>query len=187
MQLARTILPLGEMTKPEVRQHALRFSLPVADKKDSQDLCFLGGDDYRMFLQQYAPESMQPGNIVTTSGEVIGEHTGLAAYTIGQRKNIGISDTEPYYVISKDMTKNRLVVGKKPELFVSKITINDTNWVTGIFPGHNFMADVMVRYRAKMQEAEIAVNNANGATIQFADSARDVTPVSWLRFTREMK
>ena len=98
-QLSRTLFPVGEYAKTEVREIAARFGLPTASKKDSQDLCFLGDNDYRRFLREHAPEVMNAGPIVRRGGEVVGEHGGLANYTIGQRKGLGVYGAEPLYVI----------------------------------------------------------------------------------------
>jgi tRNA-specific 2-thiouridylase len=115
-QLQHALFPVGEFTKPEVRQIAERFGLPTASKKDSQDLCFLGDGDYRRFLDQYAPEVMVAGPIKRTSGEVVGEHGGLANYTIGQRKGLGVHAPEPLNVVGMNPQANALIVGTADEL-----------------------------------------------------------------------
>ena len=110
--LEQTLFPLGGFSKPQVREMAKKMMLPVAEKPDSQDLCFLGVDDYRKFLLRHAPDVEKPGPIYAADGELIGEHRGLAFYTIGQRKGLGISSPEPFYVIAKDEQRNALLVGK---------------------------------------------------------------------------
>ena len=101
-QLRRAVFPIGELQKSEVRELAEKFGLPSASVKDSQDLCFLAGTDYPNFFTRYAPQSVDPGEIVTRDGEVLGNHNGLAFYTIGQRKGLGIAHPEPLYVLEKD-------------------------------------------------------------------------------------
>lgn len=100
-QLQHTLLPIGEYTKPQVRQFARDFGLPVAERQDSQDLCFLAGQNYRDFLVRHAPDVLRTGKIMTTKGQVVGEHHGLGFYTIGQRKGLGIYSSHPYYVVDK--------------------------------------------------------------------------------------
>ncbi len=102
-KLRQTLFPVGGYTKPEVRDIARRFNLPVASRADSQDLCFLASQDYRQFLSRHAPQTAHPGLIVSQAGDVMGQHQGLANYTIGQRKGLGIAAPEPYYVIKKEI------------------------------------------------------------------------------------
>src|SRR5262249_20184667 len=101
-QLSKAMFPVGEYTKPQVRELAAKFGLPTASKHDSQDLCFVADGDYRRFLRQHRPEVAQPGPIMTRTGEIVGQHTGLANYTIGQRKGLGVYAAEPLFVLQKD-------------------------------------------------------------------------------------
>jgi tRNA-specific 2-thiouridylase len=174
-QLQKTLLPLGEMTKSEVRLHARRFHLPVAEKHDSQDLCFLGDEDYRDFLVKYAPESLRPGKITTMDGREIGDHEGLAAYTIGQRKGIRIADTDAYYVMEKDYERNVLIVGKKFQLGKKEIMIKDFHWINDENIDKDFTAEVMVRYRASLHPAIIRISDDNGIQIHFDIPVQDIT------------
>src|SRR5271157_4264636 len=109
-KLKRALFPVGEYAKPEIRKIAESFGLPTASRPDIQDLCFLAGDDYRNFLQRNAAEMLKPGRIVTRDGEVVGEHIGLANYTIGQRKGLGISSPVPLYVLGKNTVANTVIV-----------------------------------------------------------------------------
>jgi len=172
-QLRKTLLPLGDLTKKEVRAHATRLQLPVAEKADSQDLCFLGDSNYREFLKKYRPESLAAGPIMTSDGEVKGEHKGLAAYTIGQRKGIGIADQEPYYVVAKDITKNALIVGKKADLKVSRFMAVDFNWI-GSIPKVEFSAEVMIRYRATRSAALIKTVEPGKVLVQMEEGRPDI-------------
>ncbi len=174
-QLQKTLLPLGEMTKSEVRQHARRFHLPVAEKHDSQDLCFLGDENYRDFLMKYAPGCLHPGKITTLDGKEIGDHDGLAAYTIGQRKGIRIADTDPYYVIDKEYKSNTLIVGKRFQLGKKEIMINDFHWINNENVDKDFTAEVMVRYRANLHPALIRISHNNDVQIHFDVPVRDIT------------
>ena len=133
-QLAHALFPLGELTKPEVRSLARQFDLPVADRPESQDLCFLGQGDYRSFLVRNAPEVQRTGQVFDLSGNILGEHDGLAFYTIGQRKGLGLSSAQPMYVIEKDMKHNSLVVGPQEALGKSDFDAVSVNWTDGVPP-----------------------------------------------------
>jgi tRNA-specific 2-thiouridylase len=175
-QLAKAIFPVGEYTKPEVRVLAEKFKLPAAHIKDSQDLCFLAGTDYQGFLQRFAPQSISPGQIVTTSGEVIGEHNGLAFYTIGQRKGLGIAHREPLYVIKKDIETNTLVVGTKGEMGTQELTAGSVNWVSGQPRTAPFDAEVKIRYSAKFVPGVVSPSENGQFKVKFLHPLRDITP-----------
>ncbi len=175
-QLSHTLFPVGEYAKPEVRQIAARFGLPTASKKDSQDLCFLGDGDYRRFLRDNAPEVMNAGPIVRRDGAVIGEHSGLANYTIGQRKGLGITSAEPMYVIGTNPYRNALIVGTADELGGSELTAKRVNWVSGVAPGAPFEAQVKIRYKAKPVPATITPLPDSRMQVRFGEPLRDITP-----------
>jgi tRNA-specific 2-thiouridylase len=166
-ELARTLFPIGEYTKDEVRQLAARFQLPVARKGESQDLCFLGDGDYRRFLDQYAPHLSRPGPIVTSGGEEVGRHEGLPHYTIGQRKGLGLSGGQPLFVLAKDTARNALVVGGRDELGQRELLIRDVNWVAGESPGGAIRAQVKIRYKAWPVEATVTPLAGERATVVF--------------------
>jgi tRNA-specific 2-thiouridylase len=177
-QLQNTLLPLGLMTKAEVRTYAQKLKLPVADRQDSQDLCFLGTVDYRDFLERFAQSdsASKPGDIVNTQGEVIGQHDGLHRYTIGQRKGIRVASSEPYYVIDKDIEHNRLVVGYAEEAGRKQLFAKSANWVTGNPPEEGGMYDVMIRYRTKPAQAELFALHDETFRLKFNKELRGVTP-----------
>lgn len=175
-QLQCSIFPIGAYPKTEIRALARKFNLPVADKADSQDLCFLSGGDYRDFLREYAPQTTQPGEIVTRTGEVLGAHQGLAYYTIGQRKGLGVSSPVPLYVLGKNSARNQLVVGKKEELGSQTARVDEINWIAGKAPKDSFRAEVKIRYTAQEAWAEIQPINGNQAQITFDAPQRDITP-----------
>ncbi|MBI5825382.1 MAG: tRNA 2-thiouridine(34) synthase MnmA [Chloroflexi bacterium] len=174
-QLAHALFPVGEYPKPEIRRLASDFGLPTASRADSQDLCFLAGDDYRNFLQRNAAEILQPGNIETRDGTVIGQHNGLANYTIGQRKGLGIASPAPLYVITKHAPRNTLIVGTQEELGVTEITARDVNWMNGETPREPFRAEVKIRYTAKEAEAWVSPMEGNQASVKFEAPVRDAT------------
>jgi tRNA-uridine 2-sulfurtransferase len=175
-QLQHALFPVGEYSKPEVRQIAERFGLPTASKKDSQDLCFLGDGDYRRFLGQYAPDVMVAGPIVRKNGEIVGEHYGLANYTIGQRKGLGVHAPEPLYVIGMNPVRNALVVGTSDELGGTQLTARRVNWVRGEIPTKPFHAEVKIRYKAKPTPALIEPLDEDRFCATLDQPLRDITP-----------
>ncbi len=174
--LKHTLFPIGDYPKAEVRVMAARYGLPTASKKDSQDLCFLGDGDYRRFLVDHAPDVMQPGPIVLRNGEVIGEHNGLANYTIGQRKGLGVHYPEPLYVIATNPYRNALVVGVRDELGQDTLTAKRVNWVSDEPPLAPFRAGVKIRYKAKSAPALIEPLADDRVRIIFDEPLRGITP-----------
>ncbi|MCZ7668338.1 MAG: hypothetical protein M5U34_14695 [Chloroflexi bacterium] len=159
--LAHVLFPVGEYTKPAVRQLAQKFNLPVASKSESQDLCFLGDGDYRRFLREYSPQAEETGPILDTAGRELGQHQGLPAYTIGQRKGLGISTPEPVFVLRKDITHNALIVGTRSELGQDSLVARDVNWLAGSPPPPEWIVDVKIRYKAAPVPAQVE-KMANG-------------------------
>lgn len=174
-QLQHSIFPLGEMEKSRVRELARQFSLPVAERADSQDLCFLAGGDYREFLSNYAPAEAKPGKIVNRAGEILGEHPGLAGYTIGQRKGLGIAAPEPLYVLEKDLVGNRLIVGYENELGRSSLKTGTVNWISGAAPATDLRVQVKIRYRADYAWGIVHATADGSATVEFDRPLRDIT------------
>jgi tRNA-specific 2-thiouridylase len=182
-KLAKALFPVGEYPKPEIRKLAGTFGLPTAVRSDSQDLCFLAGEDYREFLRRNAPEIGRPGPILTRDGKALGEHQGLAYYTIGQRKGLGIASPVPLYVLAKETATNTLVVGSEEELGSRELIAKDVNWISGEAPKESFRAEVKTRYTAREAWAEIMPLEVNqpGDTfhslrVRFDAPQRDITP-----------
>jgi tRNA-specific 2-thiouridylase len=173
-KLRHALFPVGEYTKPEIRQIAERHGLPTASRKDSQDLCFLAGEDYRNFLQRNAPEMLQSGEIVTRDGKSLGAHTGLANYTIGQRKGLGVASSVPLYVLGKNAADNTVVVGTLEELGSSELYARNASWVLGT-PRESFRAEVKIRYTAKEAEAWVSPIGEDQARVTFDAPQRDIT------------
>ena len=174
--LLSTIFPLAELSKAEVRQLAREFSLPVADRPDSQDLCFVGQGDYRDFLRKKLPNAVKPGPILNQDGERLGEHAGLADYTIGQRKGLGIAGTEPYYVIQKNIENNTLVVGFKADLGRTKFYTHTINWIAGSAPAEPFPAEIKTRYKSRPIPGQVTPLPDHQAGIILEEPAPDITP-----------
>jgi tRNA-uridine 2-sulfurtransferase len=183
-QLARVAFPLAEMKKPEVRRIAREAGLPVAEKKDSTGICFIGERPFREFLNRYLPRT--PGPMRTPEGRVIGEHIGLAFYTIGQRKGIGIGGMkdayapgEPWYVAAKDMARNELVVVQghdHPLLRCRSVVAEDLAWVAGDPPSTRRDYAAKTRYRQADARCHIARLDADALTVEFDSPQWAVTP-----------
>ncbi len=176
VKLRQSLFPVGEYPKSEIREMAQKYDLPVASRADSQDLCFLAGGDYRDFLREYAPQTTQPGEIVASDGVVLGEHEGLAFYTIGQRKGLGIAAPAPLYVLAKNVATNQLLVGTADELGSQEMNVDKINWIAGRAPDEPIRAEVKIRYAAKEAWAEIVPIGASQAQITFDAPQRDITP-----------
>jgi len=174
--LAHTLFPVGAYLKSEVRDIALRFGLPAAQRRDSQDLCFLAGGDYRDFLVRNNNLPENPGPILNNAGEVLGQHRGLAFYTIGQRKGLAISHPFPLYVLEKDYQHNALVVGTSEQLGSQELYADRVNWISGAPPRQAFMAQVKIRYRAKDIPGEVFPLDDQRIQIKFSTPVRDITP-----------
>ncbi len=174
-QLSKTMLPLGTMKKTEVRDIARDNRILTAEKPDSQDLCFLAGEDYRKFLRRNATNIFVRGPIKDTSGKILGEHTGLADYTIGQRKGLGAIQ-EPYYVVRKEIESNTLVIGKENDLGSDTFVMKDVNWIIDISNGIPLEAEVKIRYKAAPMPAVISTRGDGAICVQFNRKLRDITP-----------
>lgn len=175
-KLRHSLFPVGELQKAEVREIARRLVLAPAERPDSQDLCFLAGGDYREFLGRLAPETLKSGPILNPSGQVIGEHQGLARYTIGQRKDLGLSSSEPLYVLEKDPRTNALRVGAASALGRSELCAVELNWVSGHAPEFPFDAGVKIRYKAKEVPARVELIDQDRVKVRFMQPLRDITP-----------
>ena len=174
--LAQVLFPVGAYTKPQVRVLATERGLPTAARGESQDLCFIEDGDYRRFLAANAPEAMRPGPIVDTRGRKLGEHSGLPAYTIGQRGGLGIAAAQPLYVLELDLAHNTLVVGPGAELGRSWLRTGPINWIAGEPPSGTFEAEAQIRYRATPAPASITPVTDGAAEARFDVPLRDITP-----------
>ena len=174
--LRKTYFPLGELTKDQVRQLAKDFSLPVADRPDSQDLCFVGEGDYREFLRKTDPSLIKPGPILDLNGNRIGEHNGLVDFTIGQRKGLRISGSAPYYVVDKDPEKNALIIGLRTDLGRREFFADQVNWIAGDRFSEPREAMIKIRYKSKETPGVISPQEKNSVKIQLYESLPDITP-----------
>ncbi len=155
-QLKHCLFPIGEYTKTEVRAIAKKLDLPTADKPDSQGVCFIGEFDMAEFLKKYIPQ--RKGRVLTTSGKVAGEHSGVEFYTIGQREGLHIGGGIPYYVTEKNTATNTLVVAEGPydeKLFQGELVASDANWISGSPPRIPFTCEARIRYRQPLQSCRV--------------------------------
>jgi len=169
-QLARTILPLGGHTKAQVRRIAREAGLPVAERDESQDICFIPDGDHGAFLQSRVVST--PGPIVDLAGNALGEHRGLIHYTVGQRKGLGIGAEERLFVIRKDPERNALIVGPRESALTDECLLDELNWVSIPAPpeGQTLHGQVEVRYRTRPIAAELSIL-PEGARVRLREPA----------------
>jgi len=174
--LRHLLFPLGDYTKEQVREMARQRGLPVADRAESQDLCFTANGDYRKFLQREVPEAVRPGPIVDRSGQALGQHKGLPFYTIGQRRGLGIAAPEALYVLEMDAARNALVVGTAAELGRTKLTASQVSYVSGETPSRPQRVKARIRYKAREAPAWLTGLPGDRAALHFDHPLRDITP-----------
>jgi tRNA-uridine 2-sulfurtransferase len=179
-QLALSEFPLGELTKDEVREIARRTGLPVAEKPESMELCFVPNGNYVQFIEAYsrdrgAPLADADGDIVTEDGTVIGRHTGVHQFTIGQRKGLGFSAGKPLYVLSIDREGNRVVVGDDQALRSTSCDVHQVNWISHVASSESVRASVKIRHKHIPAEATVTPIGADAVRVVFDAPQRAVT------------
>ncbi len=180
-QLSRTMFPLGEYPKTEVREIARRLAVPVAEKSDSQEICFVPNGDYAAFIDAYFREQgLQPsaegGEIVHEDGQVLGRHGGVHHFTVGQRKGLGIATGEPLYVISTQAGSQRVVVGRDDHLLRDRFEVSQVNWISIAEPAGPVRAHVRIRNKHIPAPATVQALPDGRAAIRFDQPQRAVTP-----------
>jgi len=180
-QLSRSEFPLGELSKDEVRNLARRVNLPVAEKPESMELCFVPNGNYVQFIHAYASEIGKPvedreGDIVTRENQVIGRHNGVHNYTIGQRKGLGFSTGKPVYVLAIDTENNRVIVGEDEALHRTDLEIENVNWVSLAEQSRTFRAQVKIRHKHEPGAATIEALPDFKARVRFEEPQRAITP-----------
>ena len=181
-ELEKTLFPVGEIAKPEVRALAEQHDLSTAKKKDSTGICFIGERRFKDFLQQYLPA--QPGDIHSVDGEYLGRHQGLMYHTIGQRQGLGIGGRHdgsgaPWYVAGKELDSNTLIVvqgHEHPALFHQSLRASQLRWIAGQAPSAPLRCQAKIRYRQHDQACVLETLDARGATIRFSEPQRAITP-----------
>ncbi len=185
-QLEKAMFPIGELEKPHLREIAAQAGLATAAKKDSTGVCFIGERNFKKFLMQYIPAN--PGEMVDLDGKVVGHHDGLMYYTIGQRRGLGIGgrndgNGESWFVIAKDMEKNRLIVqqGEREELFSTALSSDKINFISGEAPAKQFECTAKFRYRQPDQKVRVTMHG-EGCTVDFYEPQRAITEGQWVVF-----
>jgi tRNA-specific 2-thiouridylase len=184
-QLAHALFPLGDYTKSEVRDMAHSRGLPVFNRADSQDLCFLGNGDYREFLSRHAPGAAQPGPILDTAGRTVGQHRGLLYFTIGQRKGLGIAAPQALYVLELEPARNAVIVGTAEELGRHELTAVDVSYVSGYPPAGPLPITAKIRYKAPEMTAVLTPLPASRTQVCFDEPMRDITPGQGIVFYQD--
>jgi tRNA-specific 2-thiouridylase len=179
-QLSRTLFPLGEMTKPQVRELARGHGLALADKPDSQEICFVPGGDYKNFLNAYMEEQGESlpdtaGELVTTDGRVIGEHGGIHNFTVGQRKGLGVAMGSPLYVLQIKGDTRQVVVGNQEDLYAKTLRVHKINFISES-PTEPMLVQVKIRHRHPASLATIEMMTEDEVLVTFAEPQRAVTP-----------
>ncbi len=179
-QLAHACFPLGKLTKPEVRQIAADRGLPVATKAESQEICFVATDDYRGFIKRYSAsigaEAPQPGPIFDVEGRQVGTHQGLAYYTVGQHRGLGVVASERQHVLKLDPSRNALIVGGSRRLERDTFTVHQVHYVSGEIPTAPFEANVRIRYKAPDIPAVVTPLGPTTAQVKLVIRQRAITP-----------
>ncbi len=191
-QLSRTMFPLGHLTKPEVRERARQAGLALAEKPDSQEICFVPGNDYKRFIEAYLDEQSQKlpdtaGELVTAEGEVIAEHGGIHNFTVGQRKGLGVATGEPMYVLQIHPESHRVVVGRDEELLSREMLVRKVNWIAiaGLAAGETIRAEVKIRHRHEPAPATIESTSPREVRVIFDQPQRAITPGQAAVFYRD--
>jgi len=175
-RLERALFPLGALSKAETRKLAEAWRLPVANKPESQDICFVPYKRYTEFLERHAPETLQAGPIVDTSGNRVGTHQGIALHTVGQRRGLGLAMAEPRYVTSLDSATNTVMIGGLDDLLKSECELEDVNWVKIAEPSEPLRTLARIRYRAELVPATVYAGVGARARVVFDQPQRAVTP-----------
>jgi tRNA-uridine 2-sulfurtransferase len=180
-QLERAMFPLGELSKEQVRSIARSKRLPVAEKPESQEICFVPSGNYRDFIEAYLEEQgkrteSQAGEVVSTEGQVLAEHRGIHNFTVGQRKGLGVAVGSPLYVLQLEPGKNRVVVGPEQALFHRKFVVRDLNWIRLVARGEAIDALVKIRHNHPGAAAQVDSRGAGEAWVTFHQPQRAITP-----------
>jgi tRNA-specific 2-thiouridylase len=175
-RLERALFPLGALSKAETRKLAEEWRLPVANKPESQDICFVPYKRYTEFLERHAPETLQAGPIVDVSGQRVGTHQGIALHTVGQRRGLGLATKEPRYVTGLDSATNTVMVGALDDLLKSECELEDVNWVKLAEPAEPVRTLARIRYRSELVPATVHAEPGARARVIFDEPQRAVTP-----------
>ena len=172
-ELQHLLLPISNLRKAEVRRLSTEMGLPTATRRESQDICFIPDNDYRSFIAKHIP--LKFGDIVDTNGKVLGRHSGLAQYTVGQRQGLGLASNKRLYVLRLDVANNRLVVGIKGQLLSNRLFASKLSWVSGKAPKEPINIVAKLRYRSPEVTAKLHLNDGV-AEVNFQQPQRAIAP-----------
>ncbi len=175
-QLSFVKFPVGELIKDEVRAKACQFDLPAAKRPESQEICFIPDNDYVSFLKDRTPHIFRPGDIIAKDGRVLGRHKGIALFTIGQRRGMGIAAPKPLYVIEIQAEKNKIIAGTEEELYKEELQASSLNIISLFKLTGNLEGEAKIRYKHKPAKAIIKPLSSNKALVKFSKPQRAVTP-----------
>lgn len=175
-QLARARFPLGDLRKPDVREYATSRDLPVADKPDSHEICFVSDGDYAAFVERRAPHVARSGDIVDTAGQALGEHGGVHRYTVGQRKGLGLSGPIPLYVVAMDASANTVTVGPREAIERRSLTASGVNWIAGQPPRQPIRVEAQIRHQHPAAPAVLQPRDTTAAHLDFDDPQPAISP-----------
>jgi len=175
-QLSRASFPVGDLSKDAVRSVARRLGLPVADKPDSQEICFVPDGDYAAFIERKTGNLESGGAIVSQSGDVLGRHSGVHRFTVGQRKGLGIAAAQPLYVLQLRPAEKTVVVGRRPELERTRLTASQVNWIAGAPPDGPVRVTAQIRHRHQPAAGTVRALDDNRASMEFDSPVTAITP-----------
>ena len=175
-QLSRTLMPIGNFTKKEVREKAQKLDLSVAQRHESQEICFIPDNDYVRFLRQRIPEAFRSGPIVDLENRVLGQHKGIAHFTIGQRKGMGIAASQPLYVLSIQSDKNTIVIGPSDQLYEKTLLASHINLISRAKITEPLKVRAKIRYKHKEAKAFLSPQDADQILVEFEKPQRAITP-----------
>ncbi len=175
-QLARTLMPVGKYSKPEIREIAEKINLRIANKPDSQEICFIPDDDYGKFLREYTQKSFEPGDFISTDGKVLGKHRGIIYYTVGQRKGLGLNLGKPGYVVEINLGKNQVVIGDNDEVFAKGFYAENINLMSFEKIEDEIELEVKIRYNHQPAKGRIRYVDKDKVECIFEERQRAITP-----------
>jgi tRNA-specific 2-thiouridylase len=175
-QLSRTMFPIGNLTKEEVRKIAAELGLPSISRPESQEICFIPDNDHASFVSKYTTKAITPGPIRDEAGRTLGQHRGIASYTVGQRKGLGIAATEPLYVTAIESERNTVIVGTKEQTYGTELIADNLNWIAITAPEHPIKVKTKIRYRHTATEATVMPQGDGTVRVKFAEPQMAITP-----------
>ncbi|MCJ7605848.1 MAG: tRNA 2-thiouridine(34) synthase MnmA [Dehalococcoidales bacterium] len=181
-QLEHALFPVGHLTKRQARDIAAELELPVADRPESQEICFIPDDDYAGFLARYSGGTAVPGPILDGEGRILGEHRGITAYTVGQRRGLGIAAPNPLYVTAIDAARNAVIVGDKEQTYGTELVAGELNWLLPDEPAFPLAAEAKVRYRAAAADATVENIDSSNVYVKFNKPQMAITPGQTIAF-----